>query len=206
MAQTQDPAKERTQAGSVIKGIVKHLASKRTITIKHDDIWTIASENDVYVDMVVKALSKEMNTIVVKDSKGFSHYLVLPNDIELTNYEIGVIESIFELAVSPIYGVRIPENRGNVDVDYVVAYYLFKRDNIGLALGDPLAWLLRRIAESYNVKPDEEIVEWENKEDDTWSKVFRYGDTKIRVKRDYMDKGLPGLNIGTGMVIFYEFA
>jgi len=66
--------------------------------------------------------------------------------------------------------------------------------------------LLRRVAVSYNVKPDEVIVEWESKEDGAWSKVFRYGDVKMRVKRDYMGKGLPGLDIGTGVRIFYEFA
>jgi len=221
----------------IVERIVKYLVSAKTLLLSNEDAWEIAKnmaeeiieENCEKLGKVIekhgrewvvdklseelhnildKVLSEDMYTLTVIDRDKFTHYLVLPNDDTLTEGEEEVIQSLLELAISPVYAAQIP-GKVDIDIDYAVAYHLFitsgQGEHGGLLFGDPLAWLLKRLADSYGVEPDEEITEWENEEYHTWSVVHRYGDTKIRVKKDYTNRNYIGVNIGVDVGMFYSF-
>jgi len=222
----------------VVERIVRYLVSGKTLLLSNEDVWRIARNmaeeiveeerkrlgaviekhgrewvvdkvSEELRDILDKALTEDMNTLTTVDRDKFTHYLVLPEDIELSGDEGEVFHSLLELAVDPIYAAQI-SGKVDIDVDYAVAYYLFRTvgqsEHGGLLFGDPLAWLLRRLAKSYGVEPDEEITEWENKEYGTWSRLYRYGDTVIRVKRDYTNRNCIGVDIGVDVGVFYSFA
>jgi len=217
MTQAQSQTQIQTPSGKeirrrIIEEVVKYMISEKTIILSYNDLWniseTISKEFSISEDesrwMVKETISVYMNSMGILDGEGFEHYMILPN-MELTEEEEKFIRTLLELTINPIEGARIPKERGDMDIDYVVSYYFFRTRNNGLIFGDPLAWYMRKVAQSYSVEPDEEIIEWENKESGTWSKILRYGDTKIRVKKDYTNINVEGVGIGVDVGTFYEF-
>jgi len=187
----------------VIMEVVRYVAGNKSLVLTHDDIVKIAGKLSMDVHEVENVLRNKMITISVTDRKMFRHFIVLPFGIEISRAEKNFFETLLELATDPIHGAKFSRNP-DVDIDYVVSYYFFRRENGGLMYGDPLAWMIDAIAVSYGMKPDEEIVEWEDRETNRFSKVVRYGSTRIRVKMDYTDKTIHGVPVGVGL--FYEFA
>jgi len=216
MSQIQNQSISKTEKEirrRIIEEVVKYVISNKSIVLSHDDVWNVGEtiskefnldENEGR-EITKDVIENDMNVVIVRDLDGYEHYLILPDDIELTEKEEGFIWTIFELTINPIEGAKIPKGRGELDIDYVVSYYLFRTRNNGLIFGDPLSWYLRKVARSYGVEPDEEIIEWENKKNRTWSKILRYGDTKIRVKKDYTNINVEGVDIGIDAGLFYEF-
>lgn len=181
----------------VVEDFVRWLVGEKKIVFSDDDISEFAEEHE--------RLLEELNYLRLTDTEDVDDYLILPKDICLTDEDA----EFLRFAYNHLY--EILEEAGvehwiqsNVVEDFL-ARYIYERCAGSFEFGDAKAWLLWKVAESYNVEPDEEVDLYDYKGSYTGPVFRRFGERWLMVEWSYVNTNRYGTVHGVFKGASYAF-
>lgn len=200
---TSSKSEYEQKIGSAIRRLIVECINDRTLVFDDDIIDEIIRELDIDGlphKQVSKDILESVNYVTIFDSGDVWAYVLLPKEVKLSE-DVSLLLKI-------IYKRLLYEySREDADsaISKIVADFIYEKLADSVEFGDPLAWLMLKVAKSYEIEPDK-IVDRTNRQDYTGDVYYRFGNTWIRVSYYYCNYTRQGDYVGVQKCVHYSFS
>ena len=188
---------------SAIRRLIVECINDRTLVFDDDVIDEIIRELDIDElshRQVSKDILERVNYVTIFDSGDVWAYVLLPKEVKLSEDVSLLLKIIYKRLL-----YEYSREEADSAISKIVADFIYEKFADSVEFGDPLAWLMLKVAKSYEIEPDK-IVDRTNRQDYTGDVYYRFGNTWIRVSYYYCNYTRHGDYVGVQKCIHYSFS